>query len=134
LQGQTGFALFHNTEDNQTYLEIDVVRIRSELDYINVKDITYKELRSLVNSGKLVKGKKYRITDFINEWELKEYYTKHNSNTLFHHYWPVILTADSKRTFKKEGYFCDREDWIIEYDINFYYYSHVETGENGQSE
>jgi len=131
LQGSTGYAIFHNTEDNQTYLEIDVVRIRSELVYTNIKDVRYDELKNLASLGKLVKGKKYRITDFQNEWELKELYQKHDATGKFRYYWPVILTAETKRTFQKEGYFCDNEKWVIEYDINFNYYSHTETDENG---
>jgi hypothetical protein len=79
VQGQVGYSLFHNADDNQTYLEIDVVKVRSDIIYDNVKNVTYKELKSLYTSGKLVKGKKYCITDFQNEWELQEHYTKHNS-------------------------------------------------------
>ena len=133
VQGQLGYSLFHNTNDNQTYLEIDVVKVRSDLIYDNIKNVTYKELKSLYTRGKLTKGKKYCITDFQNEWELQERYTRHNSQNTFNYYWPIVLTADTKRTFKKEGYFRDNENWIIEYDINFNYFSHAETDDNGET-
>jgi hypothetical protein len=32
-----------------------------------------------------------------------------------------VVTASSKNTLYKEGYYCENKNWIVEYDPNFHY-------------
>jgi hypothetical protein len=66
----SGFAIYYNGDTSQTCAEFDNVKIRGILDYSNVINVTYKQLKQLRDYGKLIAGKKYRITDFRNEWEM----------------------------------------------------------------
>ena len=36
-------------------------------------------------------------------------------------YFPITIAAKTKNSLEKEGYYCDNENWKIEYDINFHY-------------
>jgi len=59
----SGYAIYRG-DDNLSCLEIDNILIRNKLEYLNIIDIKYSDLVNLVENNGLIKGKKYRITDF----------------------------------------------------------------------
>ena len=93
--------------------------IQSQSDFqIN---ITYNDLLLLKNSSNLVKGQKYRITDYVTT-------TTFTNTKSAGHQFDIIVTADSKNTISHlakaalhEGdtyfAFCDIESWILWYDV-----------------
>lgn len=120
----SGYAIYRG-DDNLSCLEIDNILIRNKLEYLNIIDIKYSDLVNLVENNGLIKGKKYRITDFQDEWEITQEYvdnTDPSTPVKYKYYWPITLTAETNNSFEEYGYFCDNEEWIIKYDLNFCYF------------
>ena len=129
---KSGFALYVNDAD---YIgEFDIIKVRKAIIYEDIEDITYDDLVEKINNSQLYPGKKYRIIDFYNEWD-NYYYdlSKEQSNVPSNYdglyedpknvqfYFPITIAAKTKNSLEKEGYYCDNENWKIEYDINFHY-------------
>ena len=128
----SGFALYVNNAD---YIgEFDIIKVRKAIIYEDIEDITYDDLVEKINNSQLYPGKKYRIIDFYNEWDnyyydLSKEQSKVPSNydglyedpTNVQFYFPITIAAKTKNSLEKEGYYCDNENWKIEYDINFHY-------------
>lgn len=129
---KSGFALYANDAD---YIgEFDIIKVRKAIIYEDIEDITYDALVEKINNSQLYPGKKYRIIDFYNEWD-NYYYDlsiersnvssnydglyEDPTNVQFH--FPITIAAKTKNSLEKEGYYCDNENWKIEYDINFHY-------------
>ena len=127
-----GFAIY---VDNTDYIgEFDIIKVRKAIIYEDIEDITYDDLVGKIKNSELHPDRKYRIIDFYNEWDVYNYDLSNEqkqvpedykdlyedpSNVQF--YFPVTVTAKTKNSLKKEGYFCDNKDWIIEYDVDFNY-------------
>lgn len=129
---KSGFALYVNNTD---YIgEFDIIKVRKAIIYEDIEDITYDDLVEKINNSQLYPGKKYRIIDFYNEWD-NYYYdlskeqseVPSNYNGLYENpqsvqfCFPITIAAKTKNSLEKEGYYCDNENWKIEYDINFHY-------------
>lgn len=126
----SGYSLY--TDDNNlSCLEIDYILVRNRIEYQNVIDVTYYQLTELIREKKLRKGCKYRISDFQNEWEINHEYLN-SQNKKYYHYWPVTVTAASTDTLEEYGYYCDNENWIIKYNINFHYYVYSTIGSQNE--
>jgi hypothetical protein len=90
-------------------------------------DVTYKELTDLIKGKKLIVRKKYKIIDFQNEWEVTSrcFYEDKITSTGTpiqgdaKNVWPIVVTADTTSTLKKECYFDDNNTWYAEYDVDF---------------
>lgn len=129
---KSGFALYVNNAD---YIgEFDIIKVRKAIIYEDIEDITYDDLVEKINNNQLYPGKKYRIIDFYNEWDnyyydlSKEqsnvpsnYYELYEDPTNVQFYFPITIAAKTKNSLEKEGYYCDNENWKVEYDINFHY-------------
>lgn len=129
---KSGFALYVNDAD---YIgEFDIIKVRKAIIYEDIEDITYDDLVEKINNSQLYPGKKYRIIDFYNEWDNyyynlqdeqnrvpSNYYELYEDPTNVQFYFPIIISAKTKNSLEKEGYYCDNENWKIEYDINFHY-------------
>lgn len=129
---KSGFALYVNDAD---YIgEFDIIKVRKAIIYEDIEDITYDGLVEKINNSQLYPGKKYRIIDFYNEWDnyyynLSKEQSEVPSNydglyedpTNVQFYFPITIAAKTKNSLEKEGYYCDNENWKIEYDINFHY-------------
>lgn len=129
---KNGFALYANDAD---YIgEFDIIKVRKAIIYEDIEDITYDDLVEKINNSQLYPGKKYRIIDFYNEWDnyyydlSKEqnnvpsnYYELYEDPTNVQFHFPITIAAKTKNSLEKEGYYCDNENWKIEYDINFHY-------------
>ena len=129
---KSGFALYVNDAD---YIgEFDIIKVRKAIIYEDIEDITYDALVEKINNSQLYPGKKYRIIDFYNEWDnyyydlSKEqsnvpsnYYELYEDPTNVQFHFPITIAAKTKNSLEKEGYYCDNENWKIEYDINFHY-------------
>jgi hypothetical protein len=121
--------------DGSSVLEVDKVVIRKILEYDDILNITYNDLAELIKNKKLVARKKYRIIDFQNEWEVTSrcYYEDKVTNTSTpiqgeaKNVWPIVVTADTTTTLKKECYFEDNNTWYVEYDVNFHPFIREET-------
>lgn len=117
VSNSKGFSIYYNNND---YIgEFDIIKIRKNLIYDEIQDITYDELKKLISDENLYPNKKYRITDFFNEWDYY-YYTIDDTDNV-QYYFPIVVTAKSNNELKPKGYLCDREDWVIEYDVSFNY-------------
>ena len=134
---QLGYSIYYDEVRGWSCMELDYLYVRNVIEYQDIVDITYEELYKLYKSGKLAKGRQYKIIDFQNEWEIGYPYLKNVERDVkngdgttskqmvdeyYYYYWPIVLTAKDSRTFEKEGYFHDNPKWIIEYDIDFRYY------------
>lgn len=129
---KSGFALYVNDAD---YIgEFDIIKVRKAIIYEDIEDITYDDLVEKINNSQLYPGKKYRIIDFYNEWDNyyydlsdeqskvpSNYYELYEDPTNVQFYFPITIAAKTKNSLEKEGYYCDNENWKIEYDINFHY-------------
>lgn len=129
---KSGFALYVNDAD---YIgEFDIIKVRKAIIYEDIEDITYDALVEKINNSQLYPGKKYRIIDFYNEWDnyyydlSKEqskvpsnYYELYEDPANVQFYFPITIAAKTKNSLEKEGYYCDNENWKIEYDVNFHY-------------
>lgn len=129
---KSGFALYVNNAD---YIgEFDIIKVRKAIIYEDIEDITYDDLVEKINNSQLYPGKKYRIIDFYNEWDNyyydlsdeqnnvpSNYYELYEDPTNVQFYFPITIAAKTKNSLEKEGYYCDNENWKIEYDINFHY-------------
>ena len=129
---KSGFALYVNDAD---YIgEFDIIKVRKAIIYEDIEDITYDDLVEKINNSQLYPGKKYRIIDFYNEWDNYYYDLQDEQNKVpsnydglyedpknVQFYFPITIAAKTKNSLEKEGYYCDNENWKIEYDINFHY-------------
>ena len=129
---KSGFALYVNDAD---YIgEFDIIKVRKAIIYEDIEDITYDALVEKINNSQLYPGKKYRIIDFYNEWDnyyydlsVEQSKVPSNYDGLYENpknvqfYFPITIAAKTKNSLEKEGYYCDNENWKIEYDINFHY-------------
>lgn len=129
---KSGFALYVNNAD---YIgEFDIIKVRKAIIYEDIEDIKYDDLVEKINNSQLYPGKKYRIIDFYNEWDNyyynlqdeqnnvpSNYYELYEDPTNVQFYFPITIAAKTKNSLEKEGYYCDNENWKIEYDINFHY-------------
>lgn len=117
ISNSKGFSIYYNNKD---YIgEFDIIKIRKNLIYDEIQNVTYDELKKLISDENLYPNKKYRITDFFNEWDYY-YYTIDDTDNV-QYYFPIVVTAKSNNELKPKGYLCDREDWVIEYDVSFNY-------------
>lgn len=129
---KSGFALYVN--DANYIGEFDIIKVRKAIIYEDIEDITYDDLVEKINNSQLYPGKKYRIIDFYNEWDnyyydlskeqsevLSNYDRLYENPTNVQFYFPITIVAKTKNSLEKEGYYCDNENWKIEYDINFHY-------------
>lgn len=131
---KSGYRLYMDA-DGSSVLEVDKVVIRKILEYDDILDVTYNDLTELIKNKKLVARKKYRIIDFQNEWEVTSrcYYEDKVTNTSTpiqgdaKNVWPIVVTADTTTTLKKECYFEDNNTWYVEYDVNFHPFIREET-------
>ena len=129
---KSGFALYVNGAD---YIgEFDIIKVRKAIIYEDIEDIKYDDLVEKINNSQLYPGKKYRIIDFYNEWDNYYYDLSNEQNNVpsnydglyenpssVQFYFPITIAAKTKNSLEKEGYYCDNENWKIEYDINFHY-------------
>ena len=133
--GQSKGYVIMETTDGDSYAEFDIIKIRKKLEYINREYYTYAQLKQKMESEDLIEGREYVITDFQNEWEIthpsQTFLT--NDPSVIPNVWPIVIIAEDNKTFKPEGYFDGHPEWIIEYDINYYYYLRTDTitDENG---
>ena len=117
VSNSKGFSIYY---DNNNYIgEFDVIKVRKTILYDEIQDITYEELQKLISENSLYPNKKYRITDFFNEWDYYQYTI--NGTDSKQYYFPIVVTAKNSNELKPKGYLCDREDWVIEYDVSFNY-------------
>lgn len=125
--GQSGFAIYN---DDENYIgEFDVIRVRKSIIYDEVQDVTYEQLRELMEGHKLYPRKQYRIIDFFNEWDCYYYDLTSEQSVLttkvydypgrVQFYFPITVTAASTSTLEKEGYYCENKHWVVEYDPTF---------------
>ena len=129
---KSGFALYVNDAD---YIgEFDIIKVRKAIIYEDIENIKYDDLVEKINNSQLYPGKKYRIIDFYNEWDNYYYDLSNEQNNVpsnydglyenpknVQFYFPITIAAKTKNSLEKEGYYCDNENWKIEYDINFHY-------------
>ena len=129
---KSGFALYVNDAD---YIgEFDIIKVRKAIIYEDIENIKYDDLVEKINNSQLYPGKKYRIIDFYNEWDNYYYNLQDEQNNVpsnydglyenpssVQFYFPITIAAKTKNSLEKEGYYCDNENWKIEYDINFHY-------------
>ena len=129
---KSGFALYVNDAD---YIgEFDIIKVRKAIIYEDIENIKYDDLVEKINNSQLYPGKKYRIIDFYNEWDnyyydlsVEQSNVPSNYDGLYENpknvqfYFPITIAAKTKNSLEKEGYYCDNENWKIEYDINFHY-------------
>ena len=81
--------------------------------------------------SKLIPGKKYKIIDFQNEWEVTrkvqyEDETIYDSNNepiggKAKNVWPIVVQAKTNNILYPNFYFYDNDNWKGEYDVNFYH-------------
>ena len=117
VSNSKGFSIYY---DNNNYIgEFDIIKVRKTILYDEIQDITYDELQKLISENGLYPNKKYRITDFFNEWDYYQY-TINGTNSV-QYYFPIVVTAKNSNELKPKGYLCDREDWVIKYDVTFNY-------------
>lgn len=124
-----GFRLY--LERGESTLEVDNIVVRKGIPgYI---ETTHKELLQLIEDRGLGLLQKYCIMDFQNEWELTtEDDTVENEgevededsddseeSTEAYNTRPIIVTAAGPDSITRTGYFRDKPEWIIEYDINY---------------
>jgi len=81
-QGKTGYSIYFDENRNWYCAEFDYVRVRQILEYDDIIDIRYKDLRELISTGTLVPKMHYRIVDFQNEWDINgtEVYENHEDS------------------------------------------------------
>ena len=135
-QGKTGYSIYFDEEKNWYCAEFDYIRVRRILEYDDIVDVRYKELRKLILTGTLIPKMRYRIIDFQNEWDINgiEVYEDHedSSGTIYQqNIYPIVVTAKSLTKLEKEGYMDEHPEWIIEYDPDFYYYVNDFTDDKG---
>ena len=68
-------------------------------DLNNMEEITYSDLNILKTGSKLIKGKQYRITDYVTTT------TQENTQSAGHSF-DIIVTADSNNTFNEVARAC----------------------------
>lgn len=135
-QGKTGYSIYFDEEKNWYCAEFDYIKVRRILEYGDIIDIRYKDLRELISTGTLIPKMHYRIIDFQNEWDINgtEVYEDHeDSNGVIYqqNIFPIIVTAKTLSQLEKEGYIEGHPEWIIEYDPDFYHYIDDYTDDKG---
>lgn len=130
IVNKDGYRLYIDSKGIST-LEIDKVIIRQLLVYEEIIDVTYSELQRLIMDSKLIPGKKYKIIDFQNEWEVTrevqyEDETIYDSNNepiggKAKNVWPIVVQAKTNNILYPNFYFYDNDNWKGEYDVNFYH-------------
>jgi hypothetical protein len=91
-------------------------------------DVTYSELKNLVDNAKLIKGMQYRITDFVTTCNSTGALSEIATSSANHPF-DIIVTADDNNTpnanarvclHEGDTYFANNKlsEWVIKYDIN----------------
>lgn len=114
-----GFRLY---KDQDKYvLDVDNINLRGDLNMSSGIEVTYLELRELIERSELIFGKEYIIKDFQNSWEASTkivYEDVYDETTQvgFRNVRPIVLKAKGKNSFEPTGRFFDYPEWIIHYD------------------
>ena len=88
--------------DIQDMMTSDVARIDAEIASLKEQSVTYDELLALVSEEKLVKGRRYRLTDYQ--------FTTTAENTVSAGYpFDIILTADSDGALSEHAFAAKHE-------------------------
>ena len=92
-------------------------------DLIGAQQVTFDELTNLINTNKLIAGKKYVITDYQTVYDQPDFDSSGNAksivSTLIGVVEPLIVTAVSVNKISSRVYSTLYPNDIIEYDINF---------------
>lgn len=133
---QKGYILT-TTENDESLLEVDIVRVRKYIDYSNKVKVTYNQLLDLISQKKLIEGKEYVIIDFQNEWEVTEpeltYLEDNDINVPNVH--PITVTAVGYNSISRTAYVEGHPEWVIQYDINYKHFikTYTQTDELGNT-
>lgn len=133
-QKVSGYSIYYDNDKDWSCAEFDYILVRHFIDYTNVEDIRYDDLRKLISVGQLIPDRKYCIIDFQNEWDVFGPQVKNDgrmevyeNNTtvqkiLPKNIHPIVVIARDKKSLLPDGYFLENPNWKIQYDVNFYYY------------
>ena len=131
---QKGYILT-TTENDESLLEVDIIRVRKYIDYSNKVKLTYSQLLNYISQKKLIEGKEYVIIDFQNEWEVTEPQLTYLEDDETHvpNVHPITVTATSYNKISKTAYVEGHPEWVIQYDINYKHFirTYTQTDENG---
>lgn len=131
---QKGYILT-TTENDESLLEVDIIRVRKYIDYSNKVKLTYSQLLNYISQKKLIEGKEYVIIDFQNEWEVTEPQLTYleGDETHIPNVHPITVTATSYNKISKTAYVEGHPEWVIQYDINYRHFirTYTQIDENG---
>lgn len=99
-----------------------------KLNDAQMLDVTYSELKNLVDNAKLIKGMQYRITDFVTTCNRAGSVSEVTTFSAGHPF-DIIVTADDNDTLNANARVCLHEgdtyfannklsEWVIKYDID----------------
>ena len=104
-----GYRLY--VDGGISYLDVDKINVRKGLGSTQYQEITFENLRTLMNANNLIPHEWYLITDFQNHWKLITDNSKFNR--------PILVQALTTSSLYERGYLFNDRRIEIKYDIAY---------------
>ena len=104
-----GYRLY--IDGDTSFLDVDEINVRNGIKNIEYIEITFSELKALIDSEKLEPRRWYLITDYQNHWKLPNPSTKHDR--------PILIRALDEASLYEDGFLFKDQSVSIKYDPNY---------------
>ena len=103
-----GYRLY--IEGGTSYLDVDKINVRKGLGSVQYQEITFDDLKQLINNKSLVPHEWYLLTDFQNHWKMSVI-SKNNR--------PLLIRALDESNLYETGYLFQNHKICIKYNPNY---------------
>jgi len=105
IRNDKGYSIYVDA-NGEFWGEFDNLLIRNNIQYSNIKEVTYATLLQTITDKRLVRNKKYKIIDFQNEWELtNQEECIYDPDKAGYNCRPLIVTAIDNDKISKVAYY-----------------------------